>query len=152
MINTIVLVGRLTADPDVRYTQSGIAVARLSVAVDRNFKNAQGEKETDFINAVAWRKAAELIGQYASKGNMIGLRGSLQVRKYTDKDGNNRTAYEVVVEDFQFLEPKRDGSAGGSGPRPGPKPTPPPPGASPYQDNMPPEPPPDNFMDDDLPF
>lgn len=152
MINSIVLVGRLTADPDIRYTQSGVAVARLSIAVDRNFKNAKGEKETDFINAVAWRKAAELIGQYTAKGNLIGVRGSLQTRKYTDKDGNNRIAYEVVVEDFQFLESKRDGASGGGGQRQAQRPAPLPPGAATYQDNMPPEPPPDNYMDDDLPF
>src|SRR3990172_2799793 len=100
MINNVVLVGRLTADPDIRYTQSGVAMCKFSVAVERNFKNAAGEKETDFINVVAWRKAAELIGQYVAKGNMLGVRGSLQSRKYQDKDGNNRVAYEVVAEDF----------------------------------------------------
>lgn len=150
MLNTIVLVGRLTADPEIRYTASGIAQCKFSLAVERNFKNAAGEKETDFINVVAWRKLAEIIGQYVNKGNMFGVRGSLQVRKYQDKDGNNRTAHEVVVEDFQFLEPKRDGS-GPSGSRP-PQRGPQPPASGPAYDSLPPEPPPDNLMDDDLPF
>lgn len=150
MLNTIVLVGRLTADPEIRYTASGIAQCKFTLAVERNFKTASGERETDFINIVAWRKAAEIIGQYVNKGNMFGVRGSLQVRKYQDKDGNNRTIHEVVVEDFQFLESKRDGS-GGSGPRQQQRgPQPPPPG--PAYDSLPPEPPPDNLMDDDLPF
>ncbi len=151
MLNNIVLVGRLTADPEIRYTQSGIAQCRFTLAVERNFKNAAGERDTDFIYVVAWRKAAEIIGQYVAKGNLFGVRGSLQSRKYQDKDGNNRTAFEVIVEDFQFLEPKRDGS-GPSGPRPPQQrgPQPPPPG--PAFDSLPPEPPPDNLMDDDLPF
>ncbi len=150
MLNTIVLVGRLTADPDMRYTASGIAQCRFTLAVERNYKPASGERETDFINVIAWRKAAEIIGQYVKKGHMFGVRGSLQVRKYQDKEGNNRTATEVIVEDFQFLESKRDGT-GSPGPRPqqrGPQPPP----AGPAYDSLPPEPPPDNIMDDDLPF
>ncbi len=150
MLNSIVLVGRLTADPEIRYTASGIAQCKFTLAVERNFKNAAGERDTDFIYAIAWRKAAEIIGQYVGKGNLFGIRGSLQTRKYQDKDGNNRTAYEVIVEDFQFLESKRDGS-GASGQRP-PQRVPQPPPAGPAYDSLPPEPPPDNLMDDDLPF
>jgi single-strand DNA-binding protein len=150
MINSVVLVGRLVADPETRYTQTGIAVCNFCIAVDRNFKNASGEKETDFINIVAWRKTAELCGQYLSKGRLVGIEGSLQIRKYQDKEGNNRTAAEVVAGQVQFLEPKRDGGGGGA---PAAKPAQRAPQSSPgsYEGGMP-EPPPDNMMDDDLPF
>ncbi len=155
MINNVVLVGRLTRDPEVRYTQSGIAVCSFSLAVERNFKNQAGEKETDFINCTAWRKPGEIIGQYTSKGHLLGVQGSLQMRKYQDKDGNNRTAYDVVIENFQFLEPKGSGGGGGSfqGPQNqgAPQSQPPPP-----QNHGPggggTDAPPDNMMEDDLPF
>jgi len=151
-MNHVVLVGRLVADPETRYTQSGIALCTFRLAVDRKFKNAQGEKEADFISCVAWRKAAELIGQYMSKGRRLGVEGSLQSRNYQDKDGNNRTAYEVQVDEFEFL----DSGRGGGGQQP---PPPPPPGSGqgssstqePYGGSAP-EPPPENPMDDDLPF
>jgi len=150
-MNHVVLIGRLVADPETRYTQSGIAVCNFRLAIDRKFKNAAGEKEADFINCVAWRKAAELIGQYMSKGRRLGVQGSLQSRNYQDKEGNNRTSYEVVVDEFEFLD-SGGGTGGSSGPRPGP---PPPPGPGREQrpaPGSPPEPPPDNPMDDDLPF
>lgn len=110
MINRIVLVGRLTADPEVRYTQSGIAVCRLRLAVDRRFRNANGEKQTDFIPVVAWRKLAELCGQYIKKGTLIGVDGSLQMNQW-EQDGQKRTTYEVLADNIQFLD--RGGSSGG---------------------------------------
>lgn len=114
MINRVILVGRLTADPELRYTQSGVPVASFRIAVDRNFKNSAGERETDFINVVAWRKAGELISQYQKKGDMIGIDGSIQSRNYQSQSGENRTAYEVVVDNFQFLD-KAGGRSGGGG-------------------------------------
>lgn len=143
MINHIVLVGRLVADPEIRYTQSGIAVGNFCMAVNRQFKNQAGEKEADFINVVVWRKLAELCGQYISKGKLVGVEGRLQSRKYQDKDGNNRTSFDVVADNVQFLEPRPSGSSSppsASGPGPG-------------QESSPmPEPPPENSMEDDLPF
>lgn len=152
MINNVVLVGRLTRDPEVRYTQSGLAVCSFSLAVERNYKNQSGEKETDFINCTAWRKAGELIGQYTSKGSLLGVQGALQVRKYQDKDGNNRTASEVIVENFQFLDSKGSGGGGGSqGPSAPRQQAPSAPSQGPRAEAYG-EPPPDNLMDDDLPF
>lgn len=152
-MNNIVLIGRLVADPETRYTQSGIAVCNFRIAVDRKFKNASGEREADFLNCVAWRKAAELIGQYMSKGRRIGVQGSLQSRNYQDKDGNNRTAYDVVVDEFEFLDSGRGGGGGQGMQPPPPRPSQAPPQAGPGPAPEPfPEPPPDNPMDDDLPF
>ncbi|MGC9327442.1 MAG: single-stranded DNA-binding protein [Candidatus Hinthialibacter sp.] len=113
MINRIVLVGRLVADPEVRYTQNGIAVASFRIAVDRPFRSAGGERQTDFINIVAWRKLAELMGQYMKKGRLIGVDGSLQMRKYQTKEGENRTVYEVQADTIQFLD--RGDSSGSAG-------------------------------------
>jgi single-strand DNA-binding protein len=152
-MNNIILIGRLVADPETRYTQSGIAVCNFRIAVDRKFKNAAGEREADFINCVAWRKAAELIGQYMSKGRRIGIQGSLQSRNYQDKDGNNRTAFDVVVDEFEFLDAGRGGGNQGGMPPPPPGPSQRAMSAGPGPASEPfPEPPPDNPMDDDLPF
>ncbi|RJP34627.1 MAG: single-stranded DNA-binding protein [Candidatus Omnitrophota bacterium] len=119
MLNHIVLIGRLVADPDVRYTQSGIQVAKICLAVDRKFKNAAGERETDFINVVAWRKLAELLEKYMKKGRLIAVQGSLQSRKYQTKEGENRTAYEVQADEIKFLDwGDRPGSGGISSPPP----------------------------------
>ena len=107
MFNLVVLTGRLTADPELKTTQSGISVTSFSVAVNRPYRTGE-EQQTDFINVVAWRKTAEFIAKYFKKGNMIGIEGSIQTRKYTDKNGNNRTAFEVVVNNAQFVESKRD--------------------------------------------
>ena len=112
-MNRVILIGRLTRDPEIRYTQSGIAVANFSLAVDRRFKNANGEKETDFINVVAWRKQAELIGEYLKKGFMTAVEGSLQMRKYQTREGENRTVYEVMADSVQFLDRGSRGSGGG---------------------------------------
>ena len=107
-MNRIVLVGRLTKDPELRFTQSNKAVATFTIAVNRNFKNANGETEADFINIVAWGKQAKTIKQYVFKGHQIGIDGRIQTRNY--KDNQDRTIYvtEVVAESFTFLEPKKE--------------------------------------------
>ena len=117
MFNLVVLTGRLTADPELKTTQSGISVTSFSVAVNRPYRTGE-EQLTDFINVVAWRKTAEFIAKYFKKGNMIGIEGSIQTRKYTDKNGNNRTAFEVVVNNAQFVESKRDSAASQGGEQP----------------------------------
>ena len=117
MFNLVVLTGRLTADPELKTTQSGISVTSFSVAVNRPYRTGE-EQQTDFINVVAWRKTAEFIAKFFKKGNMIGIEGSIQTRKYTDKNGNNRTAFEVVVNNAQFVESKRDSAASQGGEQP----------------------------------
>lgn len=109
MINNITLIGRLTSDVVVRYTQSGVAVANFTLAVDREFKNANGEKETDFIPIVAWRGLAENCERFLGKGKLAAVNGSLQIRAYTDKDNNRRTVAEVMAASVQFLSPREDG-------------------------------------------
>ena len=109
MFNLVVLTGRLTADPELQTTQSGVSFVRFSIAVQRAYHSGE-EQETDFINIVAWRQRAEFITKYFKKGNLIGIRGSIQTRKYQDKDGNNRTAFEVVADDAQFVESKKSNS------------------------------------------
>lgn len=106
MINNIVLVGRLTKDPDLRYTQSGTAVATFNLAVNRNFTNQNGDREADFINCVIWRKAAETLANYAHKGSLIGLTGRIQTRTYDNQQGQKVYVTEVICENFQLLEPK----------------------------------------------
>lgn len=110
MFNLVVLTGRLTADPELKTTQSGVAYTNFSIAVQRRYKSGE-EPETDFINLVAWRSTAEFITKYFKKGNLIGIEGSIQTRRYQDKNGNNRTAFEVVVNNVQFVESKRDSGA-----------------------------------------
>lgn len=124
MLNVAILMGRLTADPELRYTQSNIPVTSFTLAVDRRYKSGE-ERQTDFINIVAWRQTAEFVSKYFKKGQLAAVEGSIQVRKYTDKDGNNRTAVEVVANNVQFAEPKRDGGSGGySRPEPSAQPAP----------------------------
>ncbi|GAA0495540.1 hypothetical protein IRB23SM22_01670 [Alkalibacterium sp. s-m-22] len=106
MINNVVLVGRLTRDAELRYTGSGIAVATFSVAVERPFTNAQGERETDFVNCVAWRKTAETISNFTRKGSLVGVTGRIQTRNYTNNEGRKVYVTEIVCENFQMLEPK----------------------------------------------
>lgn len=113
MFNLVVLTGRLTADPELKTTANGIPVTTFSIAVNRNYRAGE-EQQTDFINIVAWRQRAEFITKYFKKGSMIGIEGSIQTRRYQDKNGNNRTAFEVVVNNAQFVESKRDGAASGS--------------------------------------
>lgn len=101
MINRVVLMGRLTADPELRQTPGGVSVASFSVAVERRYTK-DGERQTDFINIVAWRQTADFVCRYFQKGSMIALDGSIQTRNYTDKNGNKRTAFEVVAENASF--------------------------------------------------
>lgn len=106
MINNVVLVGRLTRDVDMRYTQSGVAVGSFSIAVERNFKNANGERETDFINCVIWRKAAENFARFTRKGSLVGVEGSIQTRNYENNQGQRVYVTEILVENFSLLESK----------------------------------------------
>src|SRR5690625_3654043 len=104
MINRVVLVGRLTRDPDLRYTPNGIAVSNFTIAVNRPFTNQQGDRDADFINCVVWRKPAENLANYMKKGNMVGVDGRLQTRTYEDQDGKTVYVTEVVADSIQFLE------------------------------------------------
>lgn len=106
MINRVVLVGRLTRDPELKYTQSGIAVVRFTLAVNRTFKNANGEQEADFINCVAWRKQAENTANFLKKGSLAGIDGRIQTSSFDGKDGNRVFMTEVVADSVQFLEPR----------------------------------------------
>lgn len=109
MLNTIVIQGRLTRDPELRRTGSGLAVASFSVAVERDYPNKEaGEREVDFINCVAWRQTGEFASKWFTKGSMIVVSGRLQMRNYTDKDGNKRVAAEVVADNVYFGESKKD--------------------------------------------
>ncbi len=108
MINTAILMGRLTADPELRTTPSGVSVTRFSLAVDRSYVPQGGERQTDFIDVVAWRKTAEFVCRYFRKGMLVAVQGSIQTRSYTDKQGNNRKAFEVVADNVHFAEPKRE--------------------------------------------
>ena len=108
MINVVVLMGRLTADPELRTTPNGISVTSFSIAVDRAYQKAGTERQTDFINCVAWRQTAEFITKYFQKGSMIAVNGTLQQRSYTDKNGNKRTVYDVVIDNASFCESKNE--------------------------------------------
>ena len=113
MLNHITIMGRLTRDPELRRTGSGVAVASFSVAVDRDFgRNENGEKETDFIDCVAWRNTAEFVSKYASKGRMVVVSGRLQIRSWTDKDGNKRRTAEVVADNVYFGDSRRENEGG----------------------------------------
>ena len=115
MLNHIVIMGRLTRDPELRRTGSGVAVTSFTVAVDRDFgKTESGERETDFIDCVAWRQTGEFVSKYFTKGSMIVVSGRLQIRSWTDKDGNKRRTAEVVADNVYFGESKRSDS-GNSG-------------------------------------
>ena len=109
MLNRIIVMGRLTRDPELRRTNSGTAVASFTVAVDRDFKSQSGEKETDFIDVVAWRNTAEFVSKYFSKGRMAVVEGRLQLRDWTDKEGNKRRTAEIVADGVYFGDSKRDG-------------------------------------------
>jgi len=119
MMNRVILVGRLTKDPELRYTPSGVAVATFTLAVNRTFTNQSGEREADFINVVVWRKQAENVANFLKKGSQAGVDGRLQSRSYEGQDGKRVYVTEVVAESVQFLEPKGgsgngDGNNGGS--------------------------------------
>jgi single-strand DNA-binding protein len=111
MLNHITVMGRLTRDPELRKTGNGISVANFTVAVDRDFGGQDGKKETDFIDCVAWRATADFVSKYFPKGKMAVVSGRLQIRSYTDKDGNKRKAAEVVADNIYFGESK--GNSGG---------------------------------------
>lgn len=111
MLNKIFLQGRLVVDPELRHTQSGTPVASFRIAVDRDYKNQDGDKETDFINIVAWRGTAEFACRYFSKGRLMIVEGRLQVRDYTDRDGNRRYATEVIANNVYFGDSNKEGGA-----------------------------------------
>ena len=116
MLNHITIMGRLTRDPELRRTGSGVAVASFTVAVDRDFGGRDGgEKETDFIDCVAWRQTGEFVSKYFTKGRMIVVSGRLQIRSWTDKDGNKRRTAEVVADNCYFGDSKRDSDGGSYG-------------------------------------
>lgn len=108
MLNTVVLVGRLTKDPELTYTPSGVAVTRFTIAVNRPFSNQQGQREADFVNCVVWRKPAENLANYMRKGNLIGVDGRIQTRNFDDKDGKRVFVTEVVANSVSFLESNRN--------------------------------------------
>ena len=110
MLNKVVLMGRLTKDPELRRTGSGTAVTSFSLACDRDFKSQSGDKETDFIEVVAWKNTAEFVSKYFSKGRMAVVEGRLQIRDWTDKAGNKRTTAEVVADNVYFADSKRSES------------------------------------------
>lgn len=111
MLNKAILMGRLTRDPELRYTQSNVAVVSFCIAVDRNYSGNSGERQTDFIEIVAWRRTAEFVSQWFTKGQMIVVVGSIQSRRWQDKNGNNRTSIEVVADEVQFGETKKSREA-----------------------------------------
>ena len=115
MLNHIVLMGRLTRDPELRRTGSGIAVASFTLAVDRDYAAQGAEKETDFVDIVAWRNTAEFVSRYFTKGRMAIVSGRLQIRNWTDKDGNKRRSAEVVADNVYFGDSKRDSASAPAG-------------------------------------
>lgn len=121
MINRVVLVGRLTKDPELKYTQNGIAVTRFTLAVNRTFTNQQGQREADFINCVTWRRQAENTANFLRKGSLAGIEGRIQTSNFEGKDGNRVFMTEVVADSVQFLEPRsaNQGGDGGFAPSPG---------------------------------
>ena len=115
MLNKVFIMGRLTRDPELRRTQNGTPVTSFSLAVDRDFKSQGGEKETDFIDVVAWRSTAEFVAKYFTKGRMAVVEGRLQIRDWTDRDGGKRRTAEVIADNIYFGDSRRDGeSSGGS--------------------------------------
>ncbi|UWG96821.1 single-stranded DNA-binding protein [Dehalobacter sp. DCM] len=112
MLNRVVLIGRLTKDPELRYTPNGVAVASFTLAVDRNYKNSQGEKEVDFIPCVVFRQLAELCANYLTKGKLAAVDGRIQVRSFDGQDGQKRWVTEVLAENVRFLSPKDKGDNG----------------------------------------
>lgn len=116
MLNRIIFIGRLTKDPESQYTSSGIALAKFSVAVDRFTKNPEtGEKETDFFDVVAWRRTAEFVTQYLTKGRLVAVEGRLQIRSWVAQDGTKRKAAEIVADSVQGLDRPKDGEGAGGG-------------------------------------
>jgi len=115
MLNKAILMGRLTRDPEIKYTQNNVAVCTFSIAVDRDYVQQGGQRQTDFINIVAWRKTAEFIGKYFAKGRMIVVCGSIQTRTWEGTDGRKNYATEIIADDVYFGESKKDSNGGGGG-------------------------------------
>ena len=115
MLNKAFLMGRLVADPELRHTQNSVAVASFRIAVDRDYKREDGQRDTDFINIVAWRSTAEFVSRYFSKGRMAVVEGRIQVREYRDKDDNKRYATEIVADNVYFGDSKKEGDGGYDG-------------------------------------
>ena len=115
MLNCCVIMGRLTADPELRTTSTGLSVTSFTVAVDRGYARPGEDKQTDFINVVAWRSTADFVTKYFRKGSMIAVQGSLQVRNYDDRNGNKRTAYEIVASNVSFCGSKAESGTGAVG-------------------------------------
>lgn len=115
MINRVVLIGRLTRDPELRYTANGVAVANFTLAVDRPFTNQQGERDTDFIRIVTWRKLAEVCANNLGKGRLVGLEGRIQVSSYETPEGDKRQSFEVVADNVRFLDWPKDKQGTSSG-------------------------------------
>ena len=113
-MNNVSLIGRLTADPELKTTQSGISTVRFSIAVDRTYTKQGEEKQADFINIVAWRQTAEFICKYFSKGRRIAITGRIQTGSYTDRDGNKRYTFDVIAENVEFCDKKQESSGGGA--------------------------------------
>ena len=116
MLNVAVLMGRLVADPELRHTPNGVSVTSFTVAVDRSYVKSGTERQTDFIDIVAWRNTAEFVCKYFRKGQLAAVQGVIQTRSYTDKDGNKRKAVEIIADNVHFAEPKRDGAPSGGYP------------------------------------
>lgn len=114
MMNRVILVGRLTKDPELRYTPNGVAVANFTLAVNRTFTNQQGDRDADFINCVVWRRPAENVANFLKKGSLAGVDGRIQTRSFEGQDGKRVYITEVVAESVQFLEPKGSSSGGQS--------------------------------------
>lgn len=115
MLNRVVLIGRLTRDPELRFTSAGLAITRFALAVDRNRTNKEGQRETDFINIVVFGKQAESCAEYLSKGKLAAVDGRLQIGQYEDKDGQKRSSTDVIAENVRFLSPKGQSSSTPSG-------------------------------------
>lgn len=123
MLNIVALVGRMVADPELKYTPSGVAVCTFTIAVDRRFKNESGEKQTDFFDIVAWRQSAEFAANYLSKGRLVSVSGRLQQRSWVQQDGQKRSKVEIVADDLQGLDRPRE-TTGAPGEAPAPTETP----------------------------
>jgi len=117
MLNVAVVMGRLVADPEIRHTPNDVAVTSFTLAVDRSYVKSGTERQTDFIDIVAWRGTADFVCRYFRKGQMMAVHGSIQTRTYTDKDGNKRKAFEIVASDVNFADSKRENDGSRSAPQ-----------------------------------
>lgn len=115
MLNVAVVMGRVVADPEIRHTPNNVAVTSFTLAVERSYVKSGTERQTDFIDIVAWRNTADFVCKYFKKGQMMAVHGSIQTRSYTDKDGNKRKAFEIVADDVNFADSKRDSSGAPAG-------------------------------------